>query len=574
VTSKSSSGSASRSPKAEAILGSAPDEQIGAAIAAQKWARATDLLEFHGERLLLDGGVRELAGWLGALPDDYITRHAKVAALFAWVCIYGQRYQVALTYLSKAERALQQLRIGASAARDASTSDEVELRPFVELEQSLVAIRLHLLAVAGVDGKLPAQVEDIMIPASGDHPLWRAGALVVLGRSRFQAGDLRGAADDLEAAYILASSSRGGRAGRVAADAAVLLGRIDEARGKLNAAVKRYEAVIAAPGLTLGPRLGAEVGLARVALVQLDLAQAGKRLDAVRTALDEARAATPDDALAANASAVDPVRVVCEGDLARATLHLLEGRPDEARALLDQLDKTLGGLDLRWPMALIGATRARHALLRKDESGARRWLQQYTMRGESNQAPRNPNAAFEEVTQALTQAALHQPKPALKAAQDALGFAEASGHKQLQVEAQVAMALAHYGAGAREEARSALIAATEGAKAMGGALLPLLVRGLDAAAAELGVASDELTRAASFIPALAPQQRERSDRPVSRPSNASGPIETSKVAPEAVPTSMAGDLAREEVAADDAPDATASEPAPALGGAGEGASPG
>jgi len=521
-----STSSASRSPKAEAILGAAPDEQIAAAIAAEKWARATDLLEFHGERLLLDGGVRELSGWLEVLPDEYVTRHAKIAALFAWVRIYDQRYQDALTCLSKAERALQQLRLGESAAREASASDEVELRPFVELEHSLAAIRLHLQAVDGASGKLPQQVEDIMIPASGDHPLWRAGALVILGRSRLQSGDLRGAADDLEAAHTLASSSRGMRAARVTADAAVLLGRINEVRGKLEPALRLYEEVVQAtaprdgsPDATFGARLAAEVGLARVALQRLDLATAGKRLDVVRGALESASAA------------VDPIRVVFEGTVARATLHLVDGRSEEARASLDNLARMLGSLKVRWPLALIGAIRARHALLRKDEPAARRWLQQHTMRGDANQPPKSPIAAYEAVTEAFVQAALHQPKPALRAAQDALGCAESGGDKVLQIEAQLALALAHYGAGSREDARSALLAALAGAKAIG-ALLPLFVRGLDQVAAELGVASDELTRVQAMIPAAPPAQRAAADRPLSRPSNSagiSGPIQTSKV---------------------------------------------
>lgn len=503
----------SRSPRAEAILGSAPDEQIAAAVAAEKWARAIDLLELHGERLLLDGGVGPLSAWLEAIPEDLVGRHAKLAALTAWVRIYEQRYQDALKCLSKAERALQQLRLSGEREVHAG-DDEVELRPHAELESSLAAIRLHLQAVVG-GGKLPTQVEEIMIPASGDHPLWRAAALVILGRSRFLAGDLKGAGDDVETAHVLASSTRGQRAGRVEAEAAVLLGRIAEARGKLAAAEKRYVEVLTPKDGALQPRLAAEVGLARLALQRLDAPTAAARLQAVKTALGQCE------------EAPDPIRVVLEGELARTWLAMLEGRSEEARATLDQLEKTLPGLKLRWPLGLVLAHRARLALLRKDEAGARRWLQQYAMRAESGQTPQSPLAAFEEVTEALVQAALHAPALALKAAQGALAFAEATGNRAILAEAQVALALGHYGAGARDDAKAALVAALETTRSMG-ALLPLYVRGLDTLADELGVVSDEIARAAALLPPVTVGQRTGIDRPAGRPAHGSGPIETAQ----------------------------------------------
>lgn len=524
-TSKASQTSVA-SPKAQALLGSAPDEQIGQAIAAEKWARATDLIATHGERLLLDGGARELAAWLEALPDEHVARNVKVAALFAWVRIYDQRYQDALVCLSKAERALQQLRL-AEGARE-RTDSEVELRPYAEIEHSLHAIRLHLQAVGDTAGKLPAQVEHIMLPASEDHPLWRAAALVTLGRSRLLAGDLKGACDDLEAAAILASSSRGPRAARLAADAAVLLGRIDEARGKLDEAARRYEAIVRGQD-PIEVKVAAEIGLARLALARLDPASAGPRLDAVA------------QAVVALGGEVDPIGVVVDGELARAWWHLLSGRADEARATLDQLEKTLTNLKLRWPFELIGATRASFALLRKEESGARRWLQQYTLRGAAAATPTNPTAARSAVTAALVHAALHEPEPALAAARAALALAEASGHRQLATESQVALALAHFGLGHKAEARAALIAALEGARESG-SLLAIFVRGLDVIADELGCDREEVQRVTRLLPSVPPPSRDKAERAVLRSQGgAGGPIETSRlVAPELAEVSDAG----------------------------------
>lgn len=535
---------ATRSLRAEALLASAPDEQIAAAIETERWARAADLLTLHGERILLDGGVRELAGWLMALPDDHRQKSAKLSALCAWVRIYDQHYQEALRHLSQAERALQQMKL-AEVTRDA---DEVELRPFAELEQSLNAIRLHLRAVSDAGGKLPAQVEDIMIPASADHPLWRAGALVILGRCRYLAGDFAGASSDLETAHILAKEARGIRAARVAADAAVLIGRVAEARGMLGAATAAYQAVLVdlREGLEV-QRLAAEVGLARLALAQLDLSAADRHLAVVR---------------AAESTAADPIRVTLEGELARAALAAMRGEYDEARLTLDQLERVLGGHQIRWPLELLAAQRARTALLKKDESQAKRWLQQQSMRdarpaGEAKHGLASPIEAKLKVTEAMVRAGLHQPEAAVVAANQALAFAEEIGHRALALDSLVALALGHYGANQREGARAALLAALDGAAATG-YRSALLCRGLDVIAAELGIESELLNSVQALVPPLAGAPKDRGVRGAPRAASTSALIQTSQVASEAGAVDAS---ANDEGAPESAVDAIASEPA-------------
>jgi len=77
-----------RSARAEALLGSAPEPAFAAALAAEKWARAADLIAHFGERLLLDDGTRGLSTFLGALPEAELARHPKVLAIAAWVHVY------------------------------------------------------------------------------------------------------------------------------------------------------------------------------------------------------------------------------------------------------------------------------------------------------------------------------------------------------------------------------------------------------------------------------------------------------------------------------------------------------
>jgi len=493
---------------AEALLAAAPGEQISAAIAAEKWARAADLLASAGERLLLDGDEAAMLEWLAALPSEHVQKSARLATLYAWTLVYAQRYQDALAKLSLAERTLQAQELAEAAAkrRGEDDSDELELNPHHDLKQSMAAVRAHLGSVTGV--RLPVAVEDIMLPASADHPSWRAGALLTLGRCRFLAGDLRGAAEDLGAAEVVAGQARGARAQKTRAEALAALGQVAEAEGRLGRAVELYEEVLATDDAAA--KATASVGLAKVALQRNDR-------EAARAAL----------AFEAPADA-DLIAVGLEGALVRGYLAALDGQHDEARVGIEQLEKLLVQKQLRWPTELVAAHKARLALLRGDEQVARRWYQGLGLAVGLNAERVSPNTGFQLVTKALFELTAGQPgqagqagqagqtgqtgpKAALQSAARALGYAEESGHRLIGIEAMVATAMAHHALGHRDEARSALVAALEHA-APEGIARPFLLRGFDAVAEDLELRAPQvivLREAARALPAPAPSPRER-----------------------------------------------------------------
>lgn len=505
-----------RSARAEALLGSAPDEQIAAALEAEKWARAADLIAHFGERLLLDDGTRALASFLDTLPEAELARHPKVLAVAAWVHVYQQRYHDARQRLSQAERALKQLELGESHTQ----RDEVELTPHAELKQSLAALRLHLQVVA--EGKIPDDVTEIMIPASADHPLWRAGALIILGRCRLHAGELAAASDDLEAAHTLAQTSRGKRALRTAAEATVLLGQVAQVRAALREADQRFaEVAVRTEELLAAHIAAAEVGRANVALdrLELDHAQASiARARELAATLSEGAHGAPD-----------PLSMSFDLGRADAWTRALSGDFDAARATLDQVERSLTAHLIRWPMELLGIERARLALLRGDESIARRWHQHQAMqrgaKGQGGDRVETMSALDAQVhlMSAQVQLVLRQPDEASQLANQVLSFAEAHQHPRLAIEALIQLALAQFAAGQREPSRSALIAALEAAEPERIAR-PFVQRGLAELAAELGLEHPLLSRAAAVLPTAATNR----ERPVPRAS-ASGPIETAQV---------------------------------------------
>lgn len=506
-----------RSARAEALLGSAPDEQIAAALEAEKWARAADLIAHFGERLLLDDGTRGLSAFLGALPEPELARHPKVLAIAAWVHVFQQRYHDARQRLSQAERALKQLELSESHAQ----RDEVELNPHAELKQSLAALRLHLQVVA--EGRIPDDVAEIMIPASTDHPLWRAGALIILGRCRLHAGELAAAREDLQAALTLAQTSRGKRALRTAAEATVLLGQVAQVRAALREADQRFAEVSARTEEILAAHVAsAEVGRASVALDRLEL-------DHASTSIQRARELALAHSEGAH-GAQDPLSLAFDLGRVDAWTRALSGDPDTARTTLDQVERSLTAHLIRWPMELLGIERARLALLRGDESIARRWQQHQAMqRGSKGQGadttavPTHQMSAQVHLMSAQVHLALRQPDEARQLANQVLAFAEGHQHLRLAVEALVQLALAEFAAGQREAARSALVAAIEAAEPERIAR-PFVQRGLTELAAELGLEHPLLAKAAAVLPAVAHNR----ERPIPRAS-VSGPIETAQV---------------------------------------------
>lgn len=422
------------------ILASAPEEQIAAALRAKKYERAADLIERHGERLLAEGAEATLLTWFDEVPDALVRKAPRLAVLHAWLLVYVERYQTAASRLSEAERALRALEVAGAHGWPEDDADVVALEPFADLKRGIRAVRAHLAWIEGDLSELPDSVEGMMLPASADHPVWRARALVTLGRCHHLAGSLDDARDALDAALACAHASGQRRAAIIAHQARVVLGRVHEAAGRLDAASALYDEVVAAADDTVEHAdvvAAARIGRGRVALTRLDLE--GSR-PALTAGLDRL------ESTASQAVGLD-------GLIALAWLEQASGDAAAARDALDRAERFVKATGRRWPLEIVSAQRARLAVARGDVPAARRWAQQFALRGA---ARLGPVRELQLVTHGLCLLAGGDAEAAAAPLAEARAAADAGGRPLIAVEAAIAQARAWSALGDAKAADNAL----------------------------------------------------------------------------------------------------------------------
>lgn len=447
-------GLGSAGVSAERILASAPAEQIEAAFAQKKVDRAAELLEAHGERLLAEGEEEHLLGWFAALPEALIKKKPRLAVVHAWLYVYTERYHHALARLAEAERELRRLEMaGQTSHQDA---DVVELTPHAELKRSIAAVRAHLSWMAGDLSSLPESVDEVMLASSGDHPVWRARALVTLGRCRALAGALSDAADDVDAALACAMVAGQARARVVELEAIVTMGQIREAQGQLAQADALFEQAIENAGDHPERREHkalALLGLGRTALLRLDMATAKRFLEAGLSAMGDEPSAS----------------VGLDGYLSSATLRQWTGDPQGATEALNRGERFLKEKAVRWAAEFLSVHRARLAIARRDQGAAKRWAQQFALRGADRLGPLRE---LQLVTYGGALLLEGEVEAAIAALEEARASATAGGRKILAIEAAIKLASAYTRAGRKKDAKEALDAAL-GVAAATGIALPL-----------------------------------------------------------------------------------------------------
>ncbi len=83
------------------------DAAVRHALAAEDYAGAAKLLETHARCALLQGRVSAVESWFNALPEAWRAASPGASLSFAWALLLRGRYGEALTYLERAERALE-----------------------------------------------------------------------------------------------------------------------------------------------------------------------------------------------------------------------------------------------------------------------------------------------------------------------------------------------------------------------------------------------------------------------------------------------------------------------------------
>ena len=159
-----------------------PADALRYALRSGLYPTAVRLLERHGRNLLREGNLKELHGWLEALPHSALARSATLCTLEAWTHLYLGDAIAVNRSLRAAELAIERTGPGRRAATGLPT-----LRAELQIVRTMSGVtRYDLPDVNGLKKELPQAF-------GPEDPLQRAYAHVVLGYAERLAGRLEGA---------------------------------------------------------------------------------------------------------------------------------------------------------------------------------------------------------------------------------------------------------------------------------------------------------------------------------------------------------------------------------------------
>jgi LuxR family transcriptional regulator, maltose regulon positive regulatory protein len=243
------------------------DETIRHALAAGDAAWAARLIERHYDAIFLRGESATIQRWISALPAELARSRPRLLLAQAWMVLVGGDVEAAGVPLDAAERAF------------ADAADE-PFEPSVGRAASLLANvpaaialgRAYLAVLHGdAEGTAASASRALAALGEGEWALHSAG-LWILAIAEW----VRGRLEDAERGF--AASVAGWRtAGQLplAAWACLDLGRVQRARGRLDATVATYQEVVeinAQPGRAAMPAAGiGYVGIAEVAYQRSEL---------------------------------------------------------------------------------------------------------------------------------------------------------------------------------------------------------------------------------------------------------------------------------------------------------------
>lgn len=412
------------------------DAAVRHSVAAGDLDRAADLVEVAAPALRRQRGEGVIRGWIGAIPDDVVTRRPVLAGIFVAALMADNEFEGVAKRLDDLEGVL------------AGPADAVVVRDRVEAARLPALIATQRAGLALVSGDLSGTICEAgraVALAGADDLLTLAAARALNGLASWASGDLQPAFE----AYLAAAHDLE-VAGHVAdvlgctvtlVDLARTLGRLGEARSLAAGALDLARA--SSDGGVVRGTADMEVSLAAIAW------QCG---DAVASAHHLGRAAELGEGAGLPQQ---PYR----WRVAKADLRASAGDWAGADSLLEEAERLYVG-DFSPNVRPVGAIRARLWVRAGDLSAARRWARD---RGLSPRDDLSYAREFEQVTFVRLLLAEHAQSGTAAALDDAVHLlerladaAEAGGRVGTTVEVGVLAARAFDAAGRRDQALESL----------------------------------------------------------------------------------------------------------------------
>lgn len=169
------------------------NEAIHHALAAADYDTAVDLLEDHAMRLIMQGYVKTVNGWVEAIPAQWQSHSPKTHLAFAWMHLLRGAYAQAMPYLERLEAALS-----------APPSQQAEMSA---LKAEWLVLRSLQLSRAGKAPESLALAEEAQaICPEGNDRVWSL-VYFALATARLAAGDENGAVTSYHQAIQVAQAA-------------------------------------------------------------------------------------------------------------------------------------------------------------------------------------------------------------------------------------------------------------------------------------------------------------------------------------------------------------------------------
>ena len=237
------------------------DETTRHALAAGDAAWAARLIERHYDAIFLRGESATIQRWISALPAELARSRPRLLLAQAWMALVGGDVEAAGAPLDAAERAF------ADAANEPFEPSVGRAASLLANVPAAIALGRAYLAVLRGDAEGTAASASRAMAALGEGEwVLHSASLWILAIAEW----VRGRLEDAERGF--AASAAGWRAADqrpLAAWAYLDLGRVQRARGRLDAPLATYQQVVeitAPPGRAAMPAAGiGYVGMAEVA---------------------------------------------------------------------------------------------------------------------------------------------------------------------------------------------------------------------------------------------------------------------------------------------------------------------
>src|SRR6266508_3784837 len=230
------------------------------ALAAGEGVWAARLVEQHVEEVLRRGEGETLRGWLSALPQEVVRARPRLALAQVIAAFNAGRLQVAEPLLEQAEQAL------ATAPREPyEPSIDKSMSMLANVPASIALLRAAVAALRGDAERTTELVRWAQAQLAEDE----RGPRISVRWNLAQADWMRGRLADAERAFaaIVADGRQAGEP-HLTLTASSVLGRIQRAQGRLDAALRTYQAGLEFAART-GPTLVLSAAVAHVGMADV-----------------------------------------------------------------------------------------------------------------------------------------------------------------------------------------------------------------------------------------------------------------------------------------------------------------